>query len=145
MRKRHVIDCMDKSVKMDKTPQSVIREEIRALSAYHVPDSRGMVKLDAMENPYALPDDLRAEIGELTASAALNRYPDPLAAPLKARLREVMKVPAGMELLLGNGSDEFIQILALAVNRPGAVLMSAEPSFAMFKIVATFAGMAQGR
>jgi len=141
MRKQRVIDCMDKSVKMDKTPQSVIREEIRALSAYHVPDSRGMVKLDAMENPYALPDDLRAELGELAASAALNRYPDPLAAPLKARLREVMQVPEGMGLLLGNGSDEFIQILALAVNRPGAVLMSAEPSFAMFKIVATFAGM----
>ena len=29
--------------------------------AYHVPDSRGLVKLDAMENPYALPDELRAQ------------------------------------------------------------------------------------
>jgi histidinol-phosphate aminotransferase len=126
---------------MDKTPQSVIREEIRALSAYHVPDSRGMVKLDAMENPYALPPELRDEIGELAAAAALNRYPDPVAAPLKARLREVMHVPDGMDVLLGNGSDELIQTVALAVNRPGAALMSVEPSFAMFKMIATFTGL----
>jgi histidinol-phosphate aminotransferase len=132
---------MAKIASMDKTPQTVIRPEIRALSAYHVPDSQGMVKLDAMENPYCLPDDLRAEIGELTASAALNRYPDPVAAPLKARLRAAMRVPDEMDLLLGNGSDELIQVLALAVNRPGAVLMSVEPSFVMFKMIATFAGM----
>jgi histidinol-phosphate aminotransferase len=126
---------------MDKTPQGVIRPEIRALAPYHVPDSRGLVKLDAMENPFALPADLRAEIGELAASAPLNRYPDPVAAPLKARMREAMKVPDGMDLLLGNGSDELIQILALAVNRPGATLMGVEPSFVMFKMIATFAGM----
>ncbi len=126
---------------MNKTPQSVIREEVRALSAYHVPDSSGMVKLDAMENPYMLPVALRAELGELAAAAELNRYPDPAATSLKARLRETMGVPSGMDLLLGNGSDELIQILALAVNRPGAVVLSVEPSFVMFKMIATFAGM----
>jgi len=132
---------MDNMKKMDKTPQSVIRSEIQALAAYHVPDSRGLIKLDAMENPYLLPDDLRAQIGELAASAALNRYPDPVAAPLKARLREAMQVPDGMELLLGNGSDELIQILAQAVNRPGAILMGVEPSFVIFKMAATVTGM----
>ena len=52
-----------------------------------------------------------------------------------------MAVPDDMELLLGNGSDELIQILALAVNRPGAVLMSVEPSFVMFRMVATSTGI----
>jgi histidinol-phosphate aminotransferase len=126
---------------MDKTPQGVIRPEIRALSPYHVAHSRRLVKLDAMENPYTLPAELRAEIGELAASAPLNRYPDPVAALLKARMREAMQVPDGMDLLLGNGSDELIQILALAVNRPGSTLMGVEPSFVMFKMIATFAGM----
>src|SRR5690242_16813823 len=138
---RHGIVYMDSIGKMDKTPDSVIREEVRALSAYHVPDSRGMVKLDAMENPYGLPAELRAQIGELAAAAGLNRYPDPVAGLLKSRLAATMNVPEGMELLLGNGSDELIQILALAVSRPGAVLMSVEPSFVMFKMVATFTGM----
>src|SRR5690242_13334976 len=110
---RHGIVYMDSIGKMDKTPDSVIREEVRALSAYHVPDSRGMVKLDAMENPYGLPAELRAQIGELAAAAGLNRYPDPVAGLLKSRLAATMNVPEGMELLLGNGSDELIQILAL--------------------------------
>jgi len=126
---------------MDKGPRSVIRDEVRAIAAYHVPDSRGLVKLDAMENPYGLPKELREQVAALTSGASLNRYPDPRAAALKAQLRETMDVPGGMELLLGNGSDELIQILALAVNRPSAVLLGVEPSFVMFRMVATFCGI----
>jgi len=126
---------------MDETARSLIRDEVRAISAYHVPDSRGLIKLDAMENPYGLPLELRAQIAALAAEASLNRYPDPGAAALKARLRETMNIPDAMELLLGNGSDELIQILALAVNQPRAVLISVEPSFVMFRMVAAFTGM----
>jgi histidinol-phosphate aminotransferase len=123
------------------TPDQILRDEIRAMAAYHVPDSRGYVKLDAMENPYALPDPLAAEVAKLAAEAALNRYPDPSAVALKARLREVMGVPPGMELLVGNGSDEIILLLALAVNRPGATLLAPEPSFVLFRMVAGFVGL----
>lgn len=126
---------------MQKKPEGIIRDEIRALTAYHVPDARGMVKLDAMENPYALPQDLRAAVAARVAAAALNRYPDPGARELKAVLRVVMGVPPGMELLLGNGSDELIQVLALASARPGAVVLGLDPSFVMFRMIATFAGM----
>jgi histidinol-phosphate aminotransferase len=106
-----------------------------------VPDSAGLVKLDAMENPYALPTDMQAEVGRLAARAPLNRYPDPGASALRERLKQAMQVPAGMEILLGNGSDELIQLLALATNRPGAVLLSVEPSFVLYRMVATFVGM----
>lgn len=126
---------------MDKSPRTVIRDEIRTLSAYHVPDSRGLVKLDAMENPYALPEDLRVELGRLAAEASLNRYPDASAVQLKQRLRVALGVPEAMDLLLGNGSDELIQILALAVNRPGAVLLGVDPSFVMFRMIALFTGL----
>jgi len=126
---------------MDKSPASVIREEIRGIAAYHVPDSTGMVKLDAMENPYGLPSDLTQEIGRLAAQAGLNRYPDPTARALKVRLRQAMQIPDAMEILLGNGSDELIQMLALAVNKPGAVLLGVEPSFVMFRMIATFVGL----
>lgn len=126
---------------MRVTPDQIIRDEIRAVGAYHVPDSRGYVKLDAMENPYGLPADLAAEVGRLAAEAQLNRYPDPTASALKARLREVMTVPAGMELLVGNGSDEIILLLAMAVGRPGAALLAPEPSFVMFRMIAGFVGL----
>src|SRR5512139_2971224 len=82
----------------------VVRDDIRSLSGYHVADAAGMVKLDAMENPYGLPEDLRRDLGELAAAAALNRYPDPQASELRSVLHATMNVPEGMELLLGNGS-----------------------------------------
>jgi len=125
---------------MPKTPEEIIRDEIRALTAYHVPDSAGMVKLDAMENPYGLPAELQADIARAVQSAALNRYPDPGAARLKARLRAALEVPSGAELLLGNGSDEIIQMLIMATARPGATVLGLEPSFVMFRMIATFCG-----
>lgn len=126
---------------MPTKPEQLIRGEILALSAYHVPPAQGMVKLDAMENPYGLPEPMQREVAALAGEAALNRYPDPSCAALKARLREVMGVPAGMEILLGNGSDEVIQIISLACARSGAVVLTVEPTFVMFKMIATFAGM----
>ena len=125
---------------MAKTPEEVIRDEIRALTAYHVPESNGMVKLDAMENPYRLPPELRTAIARRVEEAPINRYPDPGAAALKRLLREALAVPDGMELLLGNGSDELIQMLALAAARPGAVVLGVEPSFVMFRMIAAVAG-----
>jgi histidinol-phosphate aminotransferase len=129
------------SARIAITPESLIRPEIQALHAYHVPPAAGMVKLDAMENPHLLPPDLRDEIARLVADAAINRYPDAGAQQLKAGIGKVVGLPAGMEVLLGNGSDEIIQLLAMAVAKPGAVLMSVEPSFVMYKMIATFVGM----
>ena len=52
-----------------------------------------------------------------------------------------MSVPAGMELLLGNGSDELIQMLITAMARPGAAMMYPAPTFVMYSMRATFSGM----
>jgi len=120
---------------------ALLRREILDLHAYHVPDSSGYIKLDAMENPYSLPTALRDAIAEAVAAAAINRYPDPSAAVLKEKIRGVLGLPEGMEVLLGNGSDELIQLLALALNKPGATLLGVEPSFVMYKMIATFTGM----
>ena len=125
---------------MPKTPEEIIRDEILALKPYLVPDATGMVKLDAMENPYPLPPELRGRIARLVEHAALNRYPDPSAPALKERLRRAFGVPEGIEVLLGNGSDELIQVLALAGARPGAAVLGVEPSFVMFRRIATYAG-----
>ena len=122
-------------------PDRLLRQQVLALHAYPVPDSAGMVKLDAMENPYLLPAQLRDEIARLVADAAINRYPDASAQRLKEQIRAVTGLPQGMEILLGNGSDEIIQLLALAVAKPGAVLLSVEPSFVMYKMIAAFTGM----
>lgn len=118
-----------------------IRPEIRELSAYHVPPADGFIKLDAMENPYDWPQALRDEWAQLLIKQPVNRYPDPQAAALTERLAEVMAVPEGSRLLLGNGSDELIQMIAMAVAAPGRVLMSVDPGFVMYRMIATFCGI----
>src|SRR3970282_1804934 len=112
---------------MSKKPEDIIRGEILALKAYHVPDATGLVKLDAMENPYRLPEPVRGELGAVVGGGGINRYPGPGAQRLKARLRAGLGVPESAALLLGNGSDEIIQMLTLAVARPGAVVLGVEP------------------
>jgi histidinol-phosphate aminotransferase len=122
-------------------PEDLIRPEIRALAAYHVAPAEGMVKLDAMENPYSLPPALRRELAQALAAVDLNRYPDPAAPKLRELLARRMGVPAGMEIVLGNGSDDLIQVLALALARPGAVMMYPAPTFVMYSMNAVFSGM----
>ncbi|MGD8207124.1 MAG: histidinol-phosphate transaminase [Thiohalocapsa sp.] len=125
--------------------EDLIRPEIRSLRAYAVPDADGLIKLDAMESPYGWPPDLRDAWLETLRDLPLNRYPDPRARALQQALREAMGVPADMALLLGNGSDELIQMLALAVTVSGSerrrTLMSLDPGFVMYRMIALFAGL----
>ncbi len=118
-----------------------IRPEIRALSAYHVPDATGLIKLDAMENPYPLPESLIEPWLATLREVALNRYPSAEAGAVKRSLAEAMSVPAGQAIVLGNGSDELIQMLALALGAPGRCLMAPEPGFVMYRMIAGFTGM----
>jgi histidinol-phosphate aminotransferase len=126
---------------VSKRPGSLVRDEVRALAAYHVSPATGLVKLDAMENPYRLPPELAAQMGARLAEVAINRYPDPAMPELKRRLREAMAVPEALDVLLGNGSDEILQIISLALARPGASAVFPEPSFVMYRMSAVAAGL----
>jgi len=119
----------------------LIRPEIRAIKAYHVPDAGGFIKLDAMENPYVLPEPLKDEWLKILREVPINRYPDPSAATLRVRLRQALAVPAGMEVMLGNGSDELIQLILMGVAQPGAVVLAPTPTFVMYEMIAAFVGM----
>ncbi len=121
--------------------QRLVRPEVRGLSAYHVPDASGLVKLDAMENPYPWPGELTDAWLQVLRTASVNRYPDPAANRVRDRLRVVMGVPEGAEILLGNGSDELIQLILLCLSRPGATVLAPEPSFVMYGMLALAAGM----
>ncbi|MCK4951983.1 MAG: aminotransferase class I/II-fold pyridoxal phosphate-dependent enzyme, partial [Gammaproteobacteria bacterium] len=124
-----------------KSPQQLIRPEIQALSAYHVPESGNLIKLDAMENPYTWPEEMVQEWLQDLRDVSINRYPDPSAQQLSMSLREAFTVPKGMEILMGNGSDELIQMIAMAVAEKDRVILAPQPSFVMYKMIATFTGM----
>ena len=126
---------------MNKKVHHWIRPEIRDLSAYHVPDPGKMIKLDAMENPYHLPEDIKDQWLDVLRDVELNRYPDPSARSLTDQLRTAMDVPADAKIILGNGSDELIQIICMAVAEKHRVVLSVEPSFVMYKMIAAYTDM----
>lgn len=110
------------------------------MSAYQVRDSDGLIKLDAMENPHPWPEGMEDEWLHFLRGVPLNRYPDPSARVLKDRLRDNLGLKDGIDILLGNGSDELIQIVQMcAVGRDG-VIVAPEPSFVMYEMAARFVG-----
>lgn len=114
-----------------------LRPNIQAINAYHVSASENMVKLDAMESPFPLSDELIGQYLAYLADAQLNRYPNPSAIKLQQTLRELMGIPNNFSILLGNGSDELIQLLALACDIDDTIL-SVEPSFMMYEMIVKF-------
>src|SRR6516162_5105588 len=120
---------------------AVVRAEIRALSAYAVADAQGMIKLDAMENPFTLPEAIRAKIAAIVRDVPVNRYPDGGGRAVKAALRASLSLPDSVGVVLGNGSDELIQIITSTVAKPGATMLAPDPSFVMYRANALYAGM----
>ncbi|MFZ4703187.1 MAG: hypothetical protein ACOYMG_24350 [Candidatus Methylumidiphilus sp.] len=119
---------------------SLLRPEVLALSAYPVQDATGLIKLDAMENPYHWPETMIDDWLGTLRTAQINRYPDPSADRLRAALSLAYSVPAGAELMLGNGSDELIQIILMAVGGDDAVVLAPHPTFVMYRQIALSLG-----
>ena len=115
-----------------------LRTDIRNINAYHVPSAKNMLKMDAMESPFGVPEELKDEFLEYISHSEVNRYPDANAKELQATLRSLMDIPKDFGVLLGNGSDELIQLLSLACSS-GDLIMSFEPSFVMYELVSKFA------
>lgn len=130
---------------MSATPDRLIatriRQDVQSMHAYAIQDSRGMVKLDAMENPHRLPPALREELGKRLAAIALNRYPGERIEDLRQALARHAQLPAGFALMLGNGSDELISLLAMACDVPGATILAPLPGFVMYEMSAKLQGL----
>jgi len=126
--------------KTDSIIQQWVRPKIRCLSAYPVPDPADCIKLDAMENPYGWPETMVNEWQQLLSSAKLNRYPDPVAEPLTQTIRSAFGIADDMGLLLGNGSDEIIQMLMMTVAGSGRSILAPEPTFVMYEMISRYTG-----
>ena len=133
-----------------KLPTQVIRQDVQSMHAYVIQDSKGMIKLDAMENPHRLPLDLQAKLGQRLGALALNRYPDNRVNDLRHALAKYAGMPEGFDVMLGNGSDELIGLLALACDVPPSVdndfkvanVLAPVPGFVMYAMSAQLQGLA---
>jgi histidinol-phosphate aminotransferase len=119
----------------------LIRHDVQGMHAYAVQPSAGLVKLDAMENPHRLPPALQRELGERLGAVALNRYPGDRVNTLREALARHAQLPAGFDLMLGNGSDELISLLAMACDVPGASILAPVPGFVMYGMSAQLQGL----
>jgi histidinol-phosphate aminotransferase len=113
-----------------------IRQDLQDMQAYTVQNATGMVKLDAMENPFPLPEQLQALLGERLGKVAVNRYPGSRIEDLKYAIAQHVGLPAAYGLMLGNGSDELISLLSMACQMPGASVLAPEPGFVMYAMSA---------
>ena len=123
------------------SPLHSIRQDIQSMHAYAIQDSAGKVKLDAMENPFGLSPELQQQLGQRLGAVAINRYPGSRIEDLKQALASYVDLPEGSALMLGNGSDELISLLAMACDVSGAAILAPMPSFVMYPLSAQLQGL----
>ncbi len=117
------------------------RPEILGLSSYtpSLAPHPDVVKLDAMESPFPLSTELRTKWLELLSDTALNRYPGS-HTELHRVIRTLMGMDVSAPILLGNGSDELIQLIMLGLQKDTEIVSFA-PSFVMYQIIAKWCNL----
>ncbi len=117
----------------------MLHARIRGLSAYRTETTPCKVKLSSNELPIKFPEEVKRKIGEVVSSLPLNRYPDPQAEELKEAIAKRFEVSTE-NLVLGNGSDELIQYLTVAIGELNSPVLYPIPTFPMYGICATALG-----
>ncbi len=122
----------------------LLRPELSELSAYRPTPGEFRVRLDANEAPPLLSEDAKRRLGEVFASVALERYPDPTSSELREAIARRMTVDPE-QILVGVGSDEIIALLLTAFARPrrphdAVTIVTTSPTFVMYKLSARSRG-----
>ena len=106
--------------------EDIVRENVKGLKPYssardeYVSDGSEMIFLDANENPF---------------ENGVNRYPDPQQRNLKAVLAAQKSITTE-NILLGNGSDEVLDLLFRAFCEPKEDnIISMPPTYGMYKVL----------
>jgi histidinol-phosphate aminotransferase len=116
-----------------------IKASVRALRAYSLSPHRASVKLNQNENPWDAPPRIKEEVLRRFAARKWSRYPDFIPTSLHERLGAF----AGWQpdgVIAGNGSNELIQALLMVTMAPGKRVLISEPTFALYRQIATVLG-----
>ena len=95
-----------------------------------------LVKLNANENPYGPSPKV---IEALTDIRRVHIYPDPAQVAMRRALSGYVGV-APEHIVVGNGSDEIIDLVFRAVLGPGDVVVNSVPTFGMYDVTARICG-----
>ncbi|MFZ3101627.1 MAG: histidinol-phosphate transaminase [Desulfitobacteriaceae bacterium] len=119
-------------------PLDLTRTEIKQLQAYESTLYPGVVKMDANENPFPWPEGMRQAL--FAEDITFNRYPDSTAKELKEAIANYTGVKSD-GILVGNGSDEVIQLLLLTFGGEGKAVVLHPPTFGMYASATCISGM----
>ncbi len=123
----------------DRSQFEVIKHEVRAAAAYHLEHFVADVKLDQNENPYELPDELKREVVDRVLGRTWGRYPDLVPDHVIEKLAGFTGW-ARDGILVGNGSNELINATLAVTLRPGSTIAMPQPTFTLYKLMATTLG-----
>jgi len=115
------------------------RAALADLTPYRGEMPAGKLILAANESPFNLPVVLREKLQARSADFPFNRYPDPLAQKLRAKLAAAQGVATDC-ILLGNGGDELLLDIMLAWGGTGRTMLQFTPTFSMYEIYAQTLG-----
>src|SRR5688500_4495822 len=121
------------------TPLDNIKPAVRALRAYSLSPHRASIKINQNENPWDAPAEIKDEVLRRFAARQWSRYPDFVPVSLHEQLARFAnwKVDG---ITAGNGSNELIQALLMVVVGTGKRVLISEPTFALYRQVATVLG-----
>ena len=116
-----------------------IKPKVRGLRAYTLSPDRAPVKINQNENPFGVPEAVRAETLRRMERRSWSRYPDFVPVALHEKLAEFAGwTPAGV--VAGNGSNELIQATLMVTVGEGSRVLISEPTFALYRQVTTVLG-----
>ena len=118
---------------------SFLREEIIALSEYNLKQYPCRIKLNQNENPYELPSVIKEEILQRFAAARWSRYP----AFVPQEQIELLAAFTGHRsdgILIGNGSNDLLQLLIFSSLGRGTSVVISQPTFTLYKLLAQSLG-----
>ncbi|HEX8352012.1 MAG TPA: histidinol-phosphate transaminase [Pyrinomonadaceae bacterium] len=120
-------------------PLDKIKPRVRELKAYALKPDRGAVKLNQNENPWGVPEAVRAETLRRMEGRSWSRYPDFVPSSLHEKLAAFAGWRAD-GVVAGNGSNELIQATLMVTVGEGRRVLISEPTFALYRQVATVLG-----
>ncbi len=114
------------------------RPNVEAMAGY-VPGEQpkpgtNIIKLNTNENPYP-PSPAAMEVLRTLDGECLRRYPNPFANDFRQAISEVLEVPLDW-IIIGNGSDDILNILVRACAEPGRSVVYPTPTYVLYRTLA---------
>ncbi len=122
-----------------RDPLENIKTYVREMRPYSLRFEPARVKLNQNENPWDMPIEIKRETFRRLQDRPWSRYPEFVPSSLIARLAEFSGWTSD-GVLVGNGSNELIQALLMVTVCEGKRVLISEPTFALYRQVATLLG-----